>query len=270
MTASTSSSSRRAGTSSPTPLAPTDPKAPGAAAADSLTGILDALEALAQQNRRAGGDRGSDGAGEGEGPDAARGGRDPAGSGGDGRQGRVDEEGGEGGHHGGKVKVGDMVGAFGTRSYGPFLIVPALLEISPIGAVPGVPTVLATMVVLFAAQMLFGAKRLWVPGFIERARFSARRLERGVHTLRPLARRVDGWFHGRLRRLTTGPFMRVAAAGCIALAVTVPLLEVVPFASSIPMAAIALFGLALLVGDGLLMLGACALALGAVGAFFAV
>jgi len=193
--------------------APTDPKAPGAAAADSLTGILDALGQLARQNEQ--------------------------------------------------VKVGDMVGAFGTRSYGPFLIVPALLELSPIGAVPGVPTLLALMVVLFAAQMLFGAKRLWVPGFIERAHFSARRLKKGVHQLRPAARRVDGWFHGRLRRLATGPFVRVAAAGCIALAFTVPLLEVVPFASSIPMAAIALFGLALLVGDGLLVLGACALAVAA-------
>ena len=199
--------------------APTDPKAPGAAAADSLTGILDALDALA---------------GEGD-----------------------------------QVKVGDMVGAFGTRSYGPFLIVPALLEISPIGAVPGVPTALAAMVVLFAAQMLFGARRLWVPGFIERAHFSSARLARGVKKVRPLACRLDGWFHGRLRRLTTGAFVRLAAAGCIALAITVPLLEVVPFASSIPMAAIAMFGLALLVGDGLLMLGACVLAAGAVGAMVA-
>lgn len=241
MTASTTTSStcpRTAGSATDASASPTDPKAPGAAAADSLTGILDALGTLARENR----------------PQADRAG--PAGA---------DQDKESSPEDAGKVRVGDMVGAFGTRSYGPFLIVPALLEISPIGAVPGVPTVLATMVVLFAAQMLFGAKRLWVPGFVERAGFSARRLERGVQKLRPVACRIDRWFHGRLRRLTTGPFMRVAAAGCIALAITVPLLEVVPFASSIPMAAIALFGLALLVGDGLLMLGACALALGALG-----
>ncbi len=241
MTASTTTSStcpRTAVSATDASASPTDPKAPGAAAADSLTGILDALDKLACENRPQ-----ADGTG-------------PAAPG-------QDKESSP--EHTGKVRVGDMVGAFGTRSYGPFLIVPALLEISPIGAVPGVPTVLATMVVLFAAQMLFGAKRLWVPGFVEREGFSARRLERGVQKLRPVACRIDRWFHGRLRRLTTGPFMRVAAAGCIALAITVPLLEVVPFASSIPMAAIALFGLALLVGDGLLMLGACALALGALG-----
>jgi len=241
MTASTTSSTcpHTAGSAPDASASPTDPKAPGAAAADSLTGILDALDRLARESRP----QAADGAG-------------PAVPG-------QDKESSP--ENTGKVRVGDMVGAFGTRSYGPFLIVPALLEISPIGAVPGVPTVLATMVVLFAAQMLFGAKRLWVPGFVERAGFSARRLERGVQKLRPLACRIDRWFHGRLRRLTTGPFMRVAAAGCIALAITVPLLEVVPFASSVPMAAIALFGLALLVGDGLLMLGASALALGALG-----
>lgn len=165
-----------------------------------------------------------------------------------------------------RVAAGDMVGAFGTRSYGPFLLVPALLELSPVGAVPGVPTLLAGIVVLFAVQMLFGRKRLWVPRFIERAQLPAPRVATSVRWLRPLAQRLDGWFHGRLERFTQGPFMRLAAAVCIALACTVPLLEVVPFASSIPMAAIALFGLALLVRDGALMLVACALASAAVAA----
>ncbi len=165
-----------------------------------------------------------------------------------------------------RVAAGDMIGAFGTRSYGPFLLVPALLELTPIGAIPGVPTLLAGSIVLFAAQMLLGRKRLWVPAMVARLQLPSRRVARGVRWLRPAAQRVDRWFHGRLERLTEGPLVRVAAAGCIALACTVPLLEVVPFASSIPMAAIALFGLALLVRDGVLMLVASVLAMGAAGA----
>ena len=190
-----------------------------ASAADSLTALLDALQALAQD--------------------------------------------------GGQVRVGDMVDAFGSRSYGPFLVVPALVELSPIGAVPGVPTALAATIVLFAVQMLAGRRRLWVPGFLERARLSATRLNKGVGWLRPLARRLDGWFHRRLRRLTTGVFVRVAAIACTALACTVPPLEVLPLASSAPMGAIALFGLALLVRDGALMLGACLLSLVAGGLLLA-
>ena len=44
------------------------------------------------------------------------------------------------------------------------------------------------------------------------------------------------------------------------LALTVPPLELLPFASSAPMAAIAMFGLALLVHDGALMIAAWLLA----------
>ena len=163
-----------------------------------------------------------------------------------------------------RVEVADMVDAVGTRSYGPFLIVPALIELSPVGGVPGVPTVLAALVALFAVQMLLGRRRLWIPGWVARRGLGAHRLTRLVAAVRPMADRVDRWFHGRLRALTSGLGMRMAALVCIALAMLVPPLEVFPFASSAPMGAIALIGLALLVRDGALMVLASLLAGGAV------
>lgn len=163
-----------------------------------------------------------------------------------------------------RVSVADLVDAVGTRSYGPFLVVPALIELSPVGGVPGVPTALAAVVVLFAAQMLLGRRRLWIPGWIARRSLSAQRLARLVTAVRPMAQRLDRWFHGRLRALTSGVGMRVAALACIGLALMVPPLELFPFASSAPMGAIALIGLALLVRDGVLMVVASALTCGAV------
>lgn len=163
-----------------------------------------------------------------------------------------------------RVAVADMVDAVGTRSYGPFLIVPALIELSPVGGVPGVPTALAALVALFAVQMLLGRRRLWIPQWVARRGLGAPRLTRLVAAVRPLAQRMDRWFHGRLRALTSGVGMRVAALVCIALALLVPPLELFPFASSAPMGAIALIGLALLVRDGALMVLASLLAGGAV------
>jgi hypothetical protein len=164
-----------------------------------------------------------------------------------------------------RVVVADMVDAIGSRSYGPFLIVPALIELSPVGGVPGVPTALAVLVVVFAAQMLFGRRHLWTPAWLARRGMAARRLTRMVAAARPLAQRMDRWFHGRLRALTSGVGMRVAALACIGLALVVPPLELFPFASSAPMGAIALIGLALLVRDGALMVAASLIACGAVG-----
>lgn len=163
-----------------------------------------------------------------------------------------------------RVVVGDLIDAIGTRSYGPFLIVPALIELSPVGGVPGVPTVIAAIVVLFAAQMLWGRKRLWVPDWLAGRTLAAHQLQRMVKALRPVALRLDQWFHGRLQALTSGLWVRLAALACVALAALVPPLELVPFASSAPMGAIALFGLALMVRDGVLMLAASVLACGAV------
>ena len=159
-----------------------------------------------------------------------------------------------------RVTLGDAIEAFGNRSYGPFLLVPALIEVSPIGGIPGLPTVLAAIIALFAVQMLFGREHLWLPGFLKRRGAEADKVKKAARKLRGVARWADRWFHGRLPILTSGPFVHVAAALCILLAATVPPLELLPFASTAPMAAIAAFGLALLVRDGVLMIVATVLA----------
>ena len=164
----------------------------------------------------------------------------------------------------GCISVGDIIDALGTRTYGPMLIVPALLEITPLGAVPGVPTFLAVTIAIFAVQMLFGRHRFWVPGIIENRRFGASKLHAATHKLMPIAERLDRWFHGRLRFLTQGVGTRMAAATVLLLCFAVPPLEFLPFASSGPMLAIALIGLALLVRDGALMLVALAIGIAAV------
>jgi hypothetical protein len=78
----------------------------------------------------------------------------------------------------------------------------------------------------------------------------------------PVARWTDKVLKPRLRWLTKPPALQAIAGFCLLLAATVPPLEVVPFASSLPMGAIALFGLAVMVRDGLIALAAATLAAG--------
>ncbi len=159
------------------------------------------------------------------------------------------------------VTLEHLTQAFGHRGYGPFLMLPALIEISPIGGIPGVPTLLAFVILLFAIQMLLGRRTLYLPRWIGARRIPSKTLCTGTERMRPVATRLDRWFHGRLPWLTGQPFIRIAALLCILLAITVPPLEVVPFASSAPMSAIAAFGLSITVRDGALMLGAVLLSL---------
>ncbi len=164
-----------------------------------------------------------------------------------------------------RVCIGDVLDDFGTRSFGIFILVPPLIEFSPIGGIPGVPTFLALIVAITAAQLFMGKDHVWMPQFIQQRSVSGRRLHKAVGRLRGVAHWLDAHSHGRLETLTEGVWMRAAAVMIIALCCTVPPLEFIPFASSAPMLAIAAFGLALTVRDGVLMVIALTLAVAAAG-----
>lgn len=161
--------------------------------------------------------------------------------------------------------IGDVVDAMGHRAYGPFFILLPVVEMSPVGGIPGLPTAMAAMMVLLAAQLLFGREKMWLPGFVRRRGLKGSHLVTAADKTRPIANRMDKWFHGRLPSMARGPMIKVAAVAVILLCLTVPPLELLPFASTAPMLAIMAFGVALLVRDGALMLVACVLALAATG-----
>lgn len=169
----------------------------------------------------------------------------------------------EAGRQKGRVSVGDIAEAFGPRGVGPFIMIPALLEMTPVGSIPTVPTMIATLIGLFALQILVGRPCLWLPGFVRRRNIDGDRLERYADALRPVAARLDRWFHRRLPSFTGPKADKMAAVAILALCLTVPPLELFPMASTVPMAAIAALGLAMMVEDGMLMAIGFALALAA-------
>ncbi|NNL73449.1 MAG: exopolysaccharide biosynthesis protein, partial [Silicimonas sp.] len=77
-------------------------------------------------------------------------------------------------------------------------------------------------------------------------------------------RRLDGWFGQRLEWLTGEVSLRLAAGIVVALSLTVPPLELLPGAALAPLGAIAIYGLALSMKDGILMLVAFAATAGVI------
>ncbi|MEL7690075.1 exopolysaccharide biosynthesis protein [Citromicrobium bathyomarinum] len=153
-----------------------------------------------------------------------------------------------------KVSIGDIVESFGSRSYGPMLLVPALIGISPVGGIPGVPSFLALTLLLIAVQMVFGKDHLWLPGILKDRSVDGEKLANAAEDMEGVGKFMDKIFHGRLE-VFTGPTAGRIAAGVIALmCLAVPPLELLPFAVVLPMGVIAAFGIALTVRDGLLML----------------
>lgn len=163
----------------------------------------------------------------------------------------------------GAVSVEDVVEAIGARGFGPIIFVTALLGASPLGGIPGVPTLFAIILILIAVQILLGRRHFWIPGRIGNRAVKDDKVARSVDKARPVAQWMDRYFGHRLEVLTRQPSQIVAACVVVGLCVMIPPLEVVPFAAIIPLAAIALIGLAITVRDGALMVVALAASAGA-------
>lgn len=162
-----------------------------------------------------------------------------------------------------KVTVGDLLSRIGTRSFGAFLLLPALIAFTPLGGIPGLPSVMAAMVIVIAGQLVVGLDHFWLPDVVLRRSVEPGKLRKSVDVLQRPARWVDRLIRPRLTALTREPFVHLAAGLCILVALTVPPLEVVPFAGSVSWAAIGIFGLALIARDGVLALIAFGFSLGA-------
>ncbi|MBO6783035.1 MAG: exopolysaccharide biosynthesis protein [Alphaproteobacteria bacterium] len=151
-----------------------------------------------------------------------------------------------------EVSVGDVQDAVGQRSFAPFLLICGLIVMSPLGGIPGVPTVFAFIILLTAGQLLIGRNHFWLPDVLTDRSVDDNKLRKAAEKLESPARWVDKVIKPRLTVLTDGPAAYVVAAACVALALAMPPLEAVPFAVAAPAAAITAFSLALVAHDGVL------------------
>lgn len=148
--------------------------------------------------------------------------------------------------------VEDLLDAFGARSFGPLLAVPAIIALSPLGAIPGVPATLGVFVVLVSGQHLIGKGRPWVPSRLRDRGVSADTWSDAREKVAPWAARADRVIEPRMTWLTTGPMAQVIGVATLLLGAAMVPLELVPFAVYAPGAALLALGLALSARDGVL------------------
>ena len=151
---------------------------------------------------------------------------------------------------GGEVRLGTIIDAVGRRSFGPLLLLAGLVTLSPVGDIPGVPTLMAIVVGSIAAQMLSGRETFWLPRWLLERSTSSSRVNKAVEWSQRPAHFVDGLLRPRLTALTNGAGAYLIAATCLLIAVAMPPMELVPFSATGAGAALCAFGLALIAHDG--------------------
>jgi hypothetical protein len=87
-----------------------------------------------------------------------------------------------------RVTLDDIQECLGRDAFGPALLTLGLLALSPIGDIPGAPTVLSIFIVSVGVQMAAGRSEFWLPRAFANRSFNGRRLCRTVSLFRPVVR----------------------------------------------------------------------------------
>jgi len=158
--------------------------------------------------------------------------------------------------------LGDVLRAFGRRSFLPVLMVPALLVFSPLSGIPFFSTLCGLTITLIAAQMLWpGRETLWLPGRLTRQRLSGARARDAVQRLSGVARWIDARTRRRYGLLVRREGRIVLEAACLLAGLAMPVFELMPFTSSLLGLSVLLIATAMLTRDGLFALFGLALML---------
>ena len=163
------------------------------------------------------------------------------------------------------VSMGHLMDAIGRRSFSPLLLLIGIILVSPLSGIPGLPSTMGVAVFLLSIQMLVRRKYIWLPEWILRRSVSQQKLGKSARWMRRPARFIDRFLRHRLGFLVEGPGSWPLALLCLLLAISLPLLEVVPFAASSAGVALTCIGLAMIAHDGILALIAYTVVLGTGG-----
>ncbi|MBT2772426.1 exopolysaccharide biosynthesis protein [Halomonas sp. ISL-60] len=154
-----------------------------------------------------------------------------------------------------RVSVDNVVQAVGRRSFGPLLLVAGLITLAPIiGDIPGMPTLMAVLVLLVSVQLLTGRESFWLPGWLLKRSLSRQKFDKGIKWMKKPARWIDGLLQVRLPWLTGYIGIRVTAVVCLLIALAMPPMEFIPFSANGAGLALALLGLGLVARDGIALL----------------
>jgi len=165
-----------------------------------------------------------------------------------------------------RVSLEAVLEAAGRRAFGPLILLAGLVILAPvIGDIPGVPTLMALLVLLSAVQILLRREAFWLPQWLLRRSVDARRVVKVTDRLQRPLRWLEAFTRPRLLVLFNGASRALMSGICLVIALITPALELIPFSANGAGAALTLFGFALLTRDGLLALIAMGLSGGTLG-----
>ncbi|PJK31518.1 exopolysaccharide biosynthesis protein [Minwuia thermotolerans] len=149
-----------------------------------------------------------------------------------------------------KVSVGSLLEAFSHRGFAPLLLIPAVIIITPLGAIPGISVTAGAIYILIGGQILFGRNHPWLPGRLLRMTLPAQKLRKIIEKSLPVTRFVDRLLAQRMEYMTRGVYGRAGGLLCVLMGLLMFPLALMPIGVAAPSAAVAVYSLGLVARDG--------------------
>lgn len=153
-----------------------------------------------------------------------------------------------------RIKIGTLADTLSGTSHSALLLVAALTVVTPLSGIPGLSTLCGLVIALVSAQILVGKSRVYLPRRMREKTVSAKKVHRLLGYVRQTADRAERHSSRRLTVLVRRPVSVLLQAICLLCGLLMPLMEAVPFTSSILGGVVAIFAAAMLLEDGLVAL----------------
>ena len=153
-----------------------------------------------------------------------------------------------------KISVDDILDALAHRSFGPLLLIPALLAVLPVvGALPGVSYAMAGLAFFISLHFVLSKPKLWLPSPIRKMKMDRDGFEKGLKKSRPVIRWIDRMVIPRFSLALRNPMPRIIAILCLLVSILMLIYASVPGGIVIPAIALILLSLGLTTHDGLVI-----------------
>jgi hypothetical protein len=149
------------------------------------------------------------------------------------------------------TSIGSLADTFGERAFGVLMLIFAIPGIFP--APPGVSAIFGLPLVLLTFQMLIDRRCMWLPASLRKRNISKSWIERLLTRSLPIIDWLERVLHPRLP-MFVGSDYAWRGIGLVSFPLAVIVLLPIPFANSLPSAAIALIAAGLVEEDGLAVL----------------
>lgn len=155
---------------------------------------------------------------------------------------------------GDEVSVREVVESMGRASFAPLLMLPAMIVASPASGIPLLSSICGISIALISFQMIARREHVWLPDWIMRRHAPKDRIRKALDWLCRPALFLDKVTRQRVRFLVEPPLLLIPQIICLLSGAMMPMLELVPFTSSILGIAVSVMAVAMVTRDGLLVL----------------